>query len=234
VIFDGPAFLQTCLVLAVAFVCGALIGLERQVRQRNAGLRTMVLVSVGAAAFVDLGGRLIGPNGAGQVAAYVVTGIGFLGAGVIMKEGAQVRGMNTAATLWATAAVGAFSGSGLLAEAGLVTALVLAGNTLLRPLVDYINRRPMDADFTEALYQVHVTCEPADVVDVRDLLAAELEKANYPISSVETLSESEDQVELAAQLIPTTAEAKELDAVCTALEAHAQITDATWSVSTMS
>src|SRR6202012_74335 len=98
----------------------------------------------------------------------------------------------TAATLWATAAVGAFAGSGLLAEAGLVTALVLAGNTLLRPLVDYINRRPMDADFTEALYQVHVTCEPGDVVDVRDLLAAELEKANYPISSVETLSESDE------------------------------------------
>src|SRR5579862_8478885 len=138
-LFDGPAFIRTCLALGVAFIGGALIGLERQIRQRNAGLRTMVLVSVGAAAFVDLGGRLLGVAGSGQVAAYVVTGIGFLGAGVIMKEGAQVRGMNTAATLWATAAVGAFAGVGLFAEAGVVTLLVLAGNTLLRPIVDYIN-----------------------------------------------------------------------------------------------
>jgi putative Mg2+ transporter-C (MgtC) family protein len=230
--FDPTAFLQTCLILGVAFFCGGLIGLERQIRQRNAGLRTMVLVSTGAAAFVDLGGRMMGQAGEAQIVAYVVTGIGFLGAGVIMKEGAQVRGLNTAATLWASAAVGCFAGGGLFAEAGAVTVVVLAGNTLLRPIVNYINRRPVDAEFTEALYQVHVTCDPANVVDVRDLLATELEKANYPVSSVATLSESEDQVELAATLIPTTAEADELDAVCTALEANPDVIDATWSVST--
>ncbi|HTX51742.1 MAG TPA: MgtC/SapB family protein, partial [Caulobacteraceae bacterium] len=65
--FDLRAFLATCAVLAVAFVCGGLIGLERQVRQRQAGLRTMVLVSVGAAAFVHLGGRLLGGEGEGRV-----------------------------------------------------------------------------------------------------------------------------------------------------------------------
>jgi putative Mg2+ transporter-C (MgtC) family protein len=230
--FDFAAFLQTCLILSVAFFCGGLIGLERQIRQRNAGLRTMVLVSTGAAAFVDLGGRMMGQAGEAQIVAYVVTGIGFLGAGVIMKEGAQVRGLNTAATLWASAAVGCFAGGGLFAEAGAVTVVVLAGNTLLRPIVNYINRRPVNAEFTEALYQVHVTCDPANVVDVRDLLAMELEKANYPVSSVATLSESEEQVELAATLIPTTAEADELDAVCTALEANPDVIDATWSVST--
>jgi putative Mg2+ transporter-C (MgtC) family protein len=230
--FDLHDFLATCLILAVAFFCGGLIGLERQIRQRNAGLRTMVLVSVGAAAFVDLGGRLLGAAGEAQIVAYIVTGIGFLGAGVIMKEGAQVRGLNTAATLWASAAVGAFAGGGLFAEAAAVTAVVLAGNTLLRPIVDYINRRPVDADSTEALYQVHVTCDPANVGDVRDLLAAELEKANYPVSSVATHSEGDDQVELAATLIPTSAEAEELDAVCDALEAHPEVIDATWSVST--
>jgi putative Mg2+ transporter-C (MgtC) family protein len=229
--FDGPAFLSTCAALGVAFLCGGLIGLERQIRQRNAGLRTMVLVAVGAAAFVDVGGRLLGADGQTRVIPYVVAGIGFLGAGVIMQEGGHVRGLNTAATLWASAAVGAFAGGGLFAEAGAVTVVVLAGNTLLRPIVDYINRRPVDADFTEALYQVHVICAPAKVGDARDLLAAELEKANYPISSMEVLSEGEEQVELAATLIPTTAEADELDAVCAALEARPEIDDATWTMS---
>jgi putative Mg2+ transporter-C (MgtC) family protein len=225
-------FLSTCAVLAVAFVCGGLIGVERQIRQRNAGLRTMVLVSVGAAAFVDLGGRLLGAEGETRIISYVVSGIGFLGAGVIMKEGVQVRGLNTAATLWASAAVGAFAGARLFAEAGAVTVVVLAGNTLLRPVVDYINRRPVDAEFTEALYQVHVLCEPGKVGDARDVLAAELEKAHYPISSVDVVTEGEDQVELAASLIPTTADPDELDAVCAALEADPSIDDATWTVST--
>jgi putative Mg2+ transporter-C (MgtC) family protein len=229
--FDSHAFVATCAALLVAFVCGGLIGLERQIRQRNAGLRTMVLVAVGAAAFVDLGGRLLAADGQTRIISYVVSGIGFLGAGVIMKEGVRVRGLNTAATLWASAAVGAFAGSGLFAEAAAVTVVVLAGNTLLRPVVDYINRRPLDAEGTEALYAVHVICAPAKVGDARDALARELEKANYPISSIDVLTEGEEQVELAASLIPTAADPDELDAVCSALEADPSIDDATWTVS---
>ena len=104
-------FLDTLISLFVAFVFGTLIGAERQYRQRSAGLRTNVLVAVGAAAFVDLAERLAGPDGAVRVIAYVVSGIGFLGAGAIMKEGMNVRGLNTAATLWASAAVGACAGT---------------------------------------------------------------------------------------------------------------------------
>ncbi|MFX8242768.1 MgtC/SapB family protein, partial [Acinetobacter baumannii] len=85
--------LNTAIALATAFVLGALIGLERQFRQRTAGLRTNVLVAVGAAAFVDLGARVAGHDGSARVISYVVSGIGFLGAGVIMKEGTQVRGL---------------------------------------------------------------------------------------------------------------------------------------------
>src|SRR5579859_4724001 len=99
--FDPGALAVSFVCLATAFVLGALIGLERQWRQRTAGLRTNVLVAVGAAAFVDLGLRVAGADGGVRVISYVVSGIGFLGAGVIMKEGAQVRGLNTAATLWA-------------------------------------------------------------------------------------------------------------------------------------
>jgi putative Mg2+ transporter-C (MgtC) family protein len=226
----GP-ILATLTCLATAFVLGGLIGLERQIRQRNAGLRAMVLVSLGAAAFVDLGGRLLGPAGQTQVIAYVVSGIGFLGAGVIMKEGVQVRGLNTAATLWSSAAVGAFAGAGLLAESAAVAGFVLLGNTFLRPLVNYINRRPIDAGETEASYQIHVVCAAPAVTEARDRLGEELEKANYPIQSIDVVSENEDQVELAATLIPTTADPAELDVVCAALRAAPPIESATWTVS---
>jgi putative Mg2+ transporter-C (MgtC) family protein len=227
----GP-FARTGVALGVAFLLGGLIGLERQYRQRTAGLRTNVLVAVGAAAFVDLGSRVGAADGAVRVISYVVSGIGFLGAGVIMKEGTQVRGLNTAATLWASAAVGAFAGAGQTGEAVLVAVFVLAGNTLLRPLVQFINRRPIRAGETEALYRLHVLCKPENVSTVRDLMAEELERHHYPIQQIETLSESEDLVELAASLLPTSAEPDELDVVVSHLEHHPAVLSATWSVST--
>ena len=165
--------LNTTITLSSAFILGVFIGAECQFRQRTAGLRTIVLVAVGSAAFVDLGARVSGQDGTSRVISYVVSGIGFLGAGVIMKEGTQVRGLNTAATLWASAAVGAFAGAGHPGEAALVTIFVLAGNTLLRPVVDVINRRPITPRETEALYRVHVVCAPHDVSRVRDLLFEE-------------------------------------------------------------
>jgi putative Mg2+ transporter-C (MgtC) family protein len=224
--------LNTLIALAVAFVLGTAIGFERQWRQRTAGLRTNVLVAVGAAAFSDLGMRLLGHEGATRIIAYVVSGIGFLGAGVILKDGGGIRGLNTAATLWCSAAVGAFCGSGLALEAAMVTAFVLAGNTLLRPLVDWVNRHPMAWDVTEALYRVYATCEHVHVSDVRDLLDDTLAAANYPIRVIETISENDDQVELAASLVPTSAEPAELERVVAVLEASELVLSATWTVGT--
>jgi putative Mg2+ transporter-C (MgtC) family protein len=225
-------FLWTVGDFAVAFVLGTLIGAERQWRQRSAGLRTTVLVALGAAAFADLGVRLAGPAGSTRVVAYIVSGIGFLGAGVILKDGTNIRGINTAGTLWCAAAVGAFSGCQFPAEATALTGFILAGNTLLRPLVNYINRRPIDDAATEAQYAIHAICDPADVPDVRDLLFSELEAAHYPIREIEILSDSEEMVELAATLVPTNAKSDELDAVVTALEKSGRIRTATWTVST--
>src|ERR1700746_2654706 len=96
--FQLHDFFDTLVSLFVAFVFGTLIGAERQYRQRSAGLRTNVLVAVGAAAFVDLADHLAGADGSVRVIAYVVSGIGFLGAGAIMKEGMNVRGLKTGAT----------------------------------------------------------------------------------------------------------------------------------------
>jgi putative Mg2+ transporter-C (MgtC) family protein len=228
--FDLTNFLGTLVALGVAFILGCVIGVERQYRQRSAGLRTNVLVAVGAAAFTDLGWRIFGSDGAARIIAYVVSGIGFLGAGVIMKEGAQIKGLNTAATLWVSAAVGAFSGAGFPAEAAAVTVFVLAGNTLLRPLVNYLNRRPIRAGETEALYRVHVICAPADIARARDLLDETLDRSHYPIRDIETLSESEDRVELAASLTTSTANFADLDAVTLELQRQPEIEAATWSV----
>ena len=228
--FTASAYAQTLVGMSTAFVLGALIGLERQWRQRTAGLRTTVLVAVGAAAFSDLGMRLLGVEGATRIISYVVSGIGFLGAGVILKDGTTIRGLNTAATLWCSAAVGTFAGSDLPAEAATLAGFVLAGNTLLRPLVNWVNRRPITANVTEAKYAVHVVCHPMDVSDVRDLLNDELNRAKYPVRQVGILSDNDEQVELAAVLVPTTAEESELDAVVAALERSPLILSATWSV----
>jgi putative Mg2+ transporter-C (MgtC) family protein len=224
---------QSFVAFASAFVLGTLIGAERQWRQRSAGLRTTVLVALGAAAFADLGVQLAGPDGATRIVAYIVSGIGFLGAGVILKDGANIRGLNTAGTLWCSAAVGAFSGCGYPGEAAILTAFVLAGNTLLRPLVNYINRRPVDASTTEAHYTIHATCRPENVPDVRDLLFETLAAANYPVQEIEVLTEGDDLVELGATLVSSSAETQELDNVVTILESSVQVKTATWTASTM-
>jgi putative Mg2+ transporter-C (MgtC) family protein len=230
--FHSYDFLDTLLSLATAFVLGTLIGAERQYRQRTAGLRTNVLVAVGAAAFVDLAMQLAGADGAVRVIAYVVSGIGFLGAGVIMKEGMNVRGLNTAATLWSSAAVGSCAGADMIAQAIALTVFVLAGNTLLRPLVNAINRAPLDAKSSEATYYVRLMVSPEVVSEMRERLQEALEAAQYPVGDVEVIEQSDTQQEIVATLVSTAVDPKELDAVAARLEAHPGVRNATWDVST--
>src|ERR1700744_36864 len=146
---------QTYPRLLLALVLGILIGAERQWRQRAAGLRTNTLVCLGAAAFVDLG-LTVAPNTT-QVIAYVVSGVGFLGAGAIMKEGANVRGLNTAATLWCSAAVGACAGAGEVLDAVFVAIMLVAINSVLRPLSRFIDRRSLAVMDTHTLYRLRLS-----------------------------------------------------------------------------
>lgn len=227
-------FLDTVVSYVAAFVFGTLIGAERQYRQRTAGLRTNVLVAVGAAGFVDLAQGLAGDAEAVRVISYVVSGIGFLGAGVIMKEGLNVRGLNTAATLWCSAAVGACAGVDRLAEAALLTFFVIAGNTLLRPLVNAINRIPIRTESVEATYAVSLITGAAHVGVTRDQLEAELEAAGYPIAEIEVEERGEEQVEIVATLTSTEVEGDDLDAVVERLKAMADVDHATWSGNTQS
>jgi putative Mg2+ transporter-C (MgtC) family protein len=230
--FQTLDFLDTLLSLGTAFVLGTLIGAERQYRQRTAGLRTNVLVAVGAAAFVDLAMQLAAADGAVRVIAYVVSGIGFLGAGVIMKEGTNVRGLNTAATLWGSAAVGCCAGADMIAQAIALTGFVLAGNTLLRPLVNAINRTPIDAQASEATYSVTAVVDSDALETLRDGLVERLEAAQYPVAGVEIVARSNDRQQIVATLVSTAIDPKELDAVVTAFELQSGVRHATWGVST--
>jgi putative Mg2+ transporter-C (MgtC) family protein len=225
-------FLDSLISLLGAFVLGGLIGAERQYRQRGGGLRTHVLVAVGAATFVDVGQHLGGNAGAIQIIAYVVSGVGFLGAGVIMKQGSNVWGLNTAATLWCSAAVGACAGADLAVEAVMLTALVLAGNTLLRPLVNAINRTPIDQAATEAIYEVRATTSAEHLDDARELMRDRLDAAKYPAREIAAIERDGGAVELVATLLGTAADPDELDAVVAGLDSHPAVDSASWSVRT--
>ena len=156
--------------IVAAFVLGMLIGIERQWRQRMAGLRTNTLVCVGSAIFVTLTGLTHGETT--RIAGQVVTGIGFLGAGVIFREGLNVRGLNTAATLWCAAAVGVLAGMGFIFEATIGTTAVTATHLFLRPLAERINRRsPLTESPDEDLhFQFSVRCDAENASAVRAAL----------------------------------------------------------------
>jgi putative Mg2+ transporter-C (MgtC) family protein len=230
--FQAYDFLDTLVSLTAAFILGTLIGAERQYRQRTAGLRTNVLVAVGAAAFVDLAMHLTAAEGAVRVIAYVVSGIGFLGAGVIMKQGTDVRGLNTAATLWASAAVGSCAGADMLAQAVAVTAFVIAGNTLLRPLVNAINRIPLDEKSSEATYYFKLAVTPTALPDMRDRLVEKLKSAKYPVADIDVVEHGDDLLEIVATLVSTAIDPGELDAVVADLQRQPGVRHATWEAST--
>lgn len=157
--------------LIVAFILGGLVGAERQWRQRTAGLRTNCLVAVGSAMFVMMGGIIGGADGSqGRVAAYVVSGIGFIGGGVILKEGFTIRGLNTAATLWCTAAIGTLAGLGQTLLCFLGTIAVLAANLLLRPIAQRINRASVQSPEEVVLYVFECVCRTSDEGQIRALL----------------------------------------------------------------
>ncbi|WP_131537065.1 MgtC/SapB family protein [Pedobacter nototheniae] len=155
--------------LTIAFILGAAIGTERQWRQRMAGLRTNMLVCLGACMFVSIGVK-IGGDAAGRVVSYVVSGIGFLGAGVIMKDGLNVRGLNTAATLWCSAAVGASCGIGFLPEASIFTTFVILTHLLMRPVGVKLSRLPLKNAHVPIPYVLIIKCRQHVENHIRVLL----------------------------------------------------------------
>ena len=159
-----------CLHAAAAAAMGTAIGLERQWGHHMAGLRTNALVAFGACLFVSLPHLLGGTTTPAQLAGQVVVGVGFLGGGVILREGLTVRGLNTAATLWCSAAAGALTGAGLLLEGLVATVGVLILNVGLRPVGDWLDRRLRRATNVATLYRLRATCRAGGEGAVRAVL----------------------------------------------------------------
>lgn len=200
--FDKFDFINTCISLIAAFTFGAIIGLEREYRRHVAGLRTNVLVAVGAAIFVDLAVRGGGHDGAIRVAAAVVSGVGFLGAGAIMRDssGSNIRGLNTAATLWSSAAIGACAGADLIVEAALGTAFILAANMALRVCENYLNRQPLNPLQQELRHVVHLITDQAQQQQAIASLTQLLQLKNISLGEVETKPFGEGSLEIKASL----------------------------------
>lgn len=167
-------FEDAALRLVVALLLGGAIGVERQYRQRAAGLRTNALVALGAAAFALVGFSMAGEASPSRMAAQVVSGIGFLGAGAIMREGLNVKGLNTAATLWCAAAVGVGCGAGFFGLAVLVTGLIVVVNIVVRPLVAAIDRAPQAGAEAERLFRITATGVAESEAALRLLLVKQI------------------------------------------------------------
>ncbi|TSA36983.1 MAG: MgtC/SapB family protein [Porphyromonadaceae bacterium] len=133
--------------LLVAMAAGALIGLERQIHHKSAGIRTNALVSMGSSIFVLISLQITQEKGgdATRIIGQIVTGIGFLGAGVILHQGINVQGLTTAATIWCSSGIGCLSAAGYFAEAAISTVAVIFINFFLRWIDDLI-KKPDDHD----------------------------------------------------------------------------------------
>jgi putative Mg2+ transporter-C (MgtC) family protein len=225
---------QAAISLGVATLTGACIGFERQWRQRMAGLRTNTLVAIGAASFVVFSGLFPGGDSPTRMAAQVVSGIGFLGAGIIFREGLHVTGLNTAATLWCSAAVGLLAGSGHPQHAALATGFVVLVNLTLRPLVRIINRQPIVQAETDFHYRVRVVCRSPEEAHVRALLLQSTGNGQLSLRRLDSTDvEESGRVEVIAQLTAPAKHDAVLEQVVGRLSLEPTVSAASWSVGQM-
>ncbi|NMF81974.1 MgtC/SapB family protein [Nodosilinea sp. P-1105] len=226
------AWTEFAVRLAVAFLLGSALGLERQWRQRMAGLRTNTLVATGAALFVLL--SVLTPDDASptRIAAQVVSGIGFLAGGVILREGLTVRGLNTAATIWCAAAVGSLAGAGYFMPAVMGAIAVLISNTVLRPISHRINQEPLQGTELELCYQCSLTCHSPDEARVRALLLQSLGASQMRLRSLrsEDLEDTKDMVEVEAEMVTQNRNDAMLEQIVSRLSLEPAVTSASWRI----
>lgn len=156
-------YLDFLIRISVCFVLGIIIGLERQYRRKIAGIRTITLVSLGAFLFVSIS-NLSQTGDVTRIAAQVVSGIGFLGAGVILRDGTNIRGLNTAATLWCSAAIGALTALGLLSEAVVGVAYILMANLFLRFISRKLLKNTIHTKITNYILTIFCKDEKEDAI----------------------------------------------------------------------
>ncbi len=224
--------LQFALFLASALLLGALVGMERQWRQRMAGMRTNALVAAGASAFVMAGTLLGSDTGAtGRMASYVVSGVGFLGAGVIFKDGGNVRGLNTAATIWCSAAIGVLSGLERPDLAAMVAAAILFTNTVLRPLAYRLHPVLPAAEPVETLYELVLTCRQTDEMHLRALLLTTISQSPASLQAIHSEDEPDGgSTRLRAEIATQGRQNELVERIAVRLSIEPGVTSLSWSV----
>lgn len=218
--------------LFAALFLGTSVGLERQWRQRMAGTRTNALVAAGASAFV-MAGSLVNqdPTASGRIASYVVSGVGFLGAGVIFKDGANVRGLNTAATIWCSAAIGVLCGLGYAQFALVLAVAVLLANILLRPLAYRLHPVLPAVEPTETLYEVVLTCRRSDESHLRAHLLATIAQENTSLQAIHSEDlENPDRTRLRAEIAMPGRQDALIEHIAMRLSIEPGVTSLSWSV----
>ena len=174
-------FKSFLLGLLICFLLSFLLGIERQYRRRFLGLRTMILVSVGSYLFVSFSFLLTGyQTDASRIAAQVVAGIGFLGAGVIMKDdkNSKVRGLTTAATLWCDSSIGVLCAGGFIKEAIVASLVVLFANVILRYINVFINSKVEEKTIMET-FSVSFNSGVDNVDKVREYVVNFIDKCDF-------------------------------------------------------
>jgi putative Mg2+ transporter-C (MgtC) family protein len=213
-------------------LCGALIGLERQFHQHTAGLRTGALVAAGASLFVLVAGLTPGDTSPLRIAPQIVTGVGFLCAGVIMRDGLHVRGLNTAGTLWCACGIGVLAGAGYYLPAFVGTGIVVAANMILRPIANYITLHTQDSlDFT-VHYNVWVTCLSQQESRIRSLLLQEITEGSLSLQALQSSKDAQDaaRVEVCAHVQCDGRQDKLLEQVVARLSLEEGISAVRWEV----
>lgn len=168
--------------ISICFVLGIIIGLERQYRRKIAGIRTITLVALGSFLFVSIS-DFTAPNDITRIAAQVVSGIGFIGAGVILRDGKDIKGLNTAATLWCSAAIGTLTALGLIGEAVIGVAYILLSNILLR----FVSRTIMKKINQKAEYYImSIECDLDKEMVVKNLLIQKLKEQKNTLKTFNT------------------------------------------------
>lgn len=210
--------------LVICFCLSILVGLERQLRHRMVGLRTNVLVSVGAFLFVYLSFG-ISVSDQTRIAAQVVSGIGFLGAGVILRDGTKVKGLNTAATLWCVAAIGSLCAAGLVFEATLGTIFVLLSNVILRVLSLFLMHKVKTA--IKEKYTIRLTCKKQKEEQVRKNFAKAIDNNDLVLESLERNKITEDSIQL--KIILITSIPSKVEMVINNISTDAGVISITWN-----
>jgi len=182
--------------IAASALFGFLIGFERQLTGHPAGIRTNVLVSLGSCIFVIFSFIMDTPDRT-RIAGQIVTGLGFLCSGIIFKDGVNVRGLNTAATIWCTAAIGVLASSGFILYAFVATVLLIAANVILRPISNKIS--PL-FDETGKCYQITVVCEEDRKKLIRSIITDYISMSKLVLSDLECKNVSDDKVKIVAKM----------------------------------